>query len=289
MKVSIVIVTKDRPSDLAHCLNSVSLQSHGCHQVIIVDSSVDNRSRSVAQRYANRLPLLYTHSQPGITKQRNIARILMADDTDIVLYIDDDVILETEIVSQLQSFFSNHVDAIGVTGNIIGEESHSFFKRLMGRISLLYTAETIGITTGIFNIINQPKKTQTVRWLPGAFMAYRWSDLSDLAFDEWFTTYGLAEDLDFSLQAAARGPIYVDPSLQVTHTHSDIGRNWQRFGVMRIRNRNYIRKKHFPGLVYWIGFWWANLWLCVFNGFRAFTSQRYRDEFTGNIRGIFSL
>ncbi len=289
MKVTIVIVTKDRPSDLAHCLNSVSIQSHSCHQIVIVDSSNDTRSRSVAQRYANRLPLIYTHSEPGITKQRNIARLLIATDTDIVLYIDDDVILEPNTILQLQDFFSRHSDAIGVTANIRGEETHSLFKRTMGSLSLLYTPKPFGITAGIFNIINAPKKQQVVQWLPGAFMAYRWVNVADLAFDEWFSTYGLAEDLDFSLQAAERGLIYVNPIIQVTHTHSSIGRNWHRFGVMRIRNRNYIRKKHFPGLKYWAGFWWANFWLCLFNAVRAITSQRYRDEFMGNIRGIFSL
>lgn len=289
MKVSIVIVTKDRPSDLAQCLNSIAMQSHNSHQVIIVDSSADNQSRTVAQRYSKRLPILYTHSAPGITKQRNIARVLIATDTDVVLYIDDDVILEADNILQLQDFFSQYPDAVGVTGNIIGEETHSLFKRFFGSLSLLYTPEIFGITAGLFNIINTPIKQQSVRWLPGAFMAYRWTSVVDIAFDEWFTTYGLAEDLDFSLQAGARGDLYVNPDIQVTHTHSNLGRNWHRFGVMRIRNRNYIRKKHFSGLKYWLGFWWANLWLCTFNGVRAIISQRYRDEFKGNIRGILSL
>lgn len=289
MKVSVIIVTKDRPNDISRCLNSIQMQSHDWHQVIIIDSSQGSDTAAVVQKYNSHLPIIYSHSDPGITKQRNMARELVTADSDIVLYIDDDVVIPAATVSKLQDIFSELPEAIGVTGQIKGEEPHELFKRTIGRLCLVYTPRPYGISRGLFNIINVPMTRQKVEWLPGAFMAYRWQAISDVKFDEWFTTYGLAEDLDFSLRVAKQGSLYADPELIVEHNHSAVGRDWKRFGEMRIVNRNYIRKKHFPGTINWLGYWWANYWLIFFNGIRGLSSTRFKHKFIGNIKGVIKL
>ncbi len=71
------------------------------------------------------------------------------------------------------------------------------------------------------------------------------------------------------------------------HNHSDVNRNWKQFGYMRIVNRNYIRKKHFQGnILYFLGYWWANIWLVLFNGLRGVLNTKKRDEFIGNLEGF---
>ncbi|MDP3970225.1 MAG: glycosyltransferase [bacterium] len=287
MNISLIIVTKDRPKDIIQCLNSAQIQQKKWHQVIIVDASGNSETQRNVEHFKQTMPIIYTNSDPGITKQRNIGRLLLADDTDVVLFIDDDVELSERTTQQLENFFIAHKEAVGVTGYIAGEEPHSTFKRIIGKISLMYTSKIFGITCGLFNIINSPTELQKVAWLPGAFMAYRWQSVKDINFDEWFTTYGLAEDLDFSLQVKEVGDLYVDPSIKIVHNHSNVDRNWRRFGKMRVINRRYIRKKHYQGkMCYWYGYWHATKAMIFINGIRGIYSKRYRDEFFGNVQGI---
>ncbi len=290
MKVSVIIVTKDRPDDIELCLTSVRQQSHDWHQVIIIDASTESTpstTLSIVEKFYDHIPITYIPAEPGITKQRNIGRSHVLSDTDVVLYIDDDVVLPTNAVSELQKAFSQYPNAIGITGKIIGEEPHGFFKRLFGRFTLVYTGKVFGITKGVFNIINIPTKTELVSWLPGAFMACRWSAVKDIEFDEWFTTYGLGEDLDFSLRVAKKGELYVYPQLLIEHRHSATGRDWKRFGYMRIKNRRYILQKHFrKNIGYQLGYLWSNAWLMIINAFRALSSSRYRDELSGQIKAF---
>ena len=120
MKVALIIVTKDRPDDITLCLESAAKVDPGFDQVVIVDSSDSGQPKTRIEQFTDTLPITYTHSEPGITKQRNIARGLVADDIDIVLYIDDDVRLAHNTVEQTTTFFSAYEDAIGMTGRIKG-------------------------------------------------------------------------------------------------------------------------------------------------------------------------
>ena len=207
MKVALIIVTKDRPDDIERCLTRAAQVQPTFSNVIIVDSSEHEASKQKMDAFIRQLNITYQHSQPGITKQRNIARGLVPNDIDVVLYIDDDVRLAPDTVKHITDFFQNQPKAVGMTGTIIGEAPHSRFKRILGSLTLLYTPKVFGFTAGLFNIINTPTTTTTVDWLPGAFMAYRWSAVQDLEFDEWFTTYGLGEDFDFSYRASMLGAV----------------------------------------------------------------------------------
>jgi len=290
MKVAIIIVTKDRPTDLQRCLQSVVLQTILPDQVIIVDASVTPQPLLKLN-----LPLEYYSCSPGITKQRNVARTKVADDTDIVMYLDDDTELAPDTIQKVIVTFQEHSEVIGVTGSIIGEAKAGWLKTLFGYITFLYSSTPYTLTPGLFNIITPALSEQSIQWLPGAFMCYRWSIVKDLEFDEWFSEYGLAEDFDFSwraklLETLHETSLVVNPAIQVQHHHSSVGRNWKKFGYMRIVNRNYLRQKFFPKQCkWWVGMWWANGWLLVFNTVRGVYSRRYREELIGNIQGIIQL
>lgn len=278
MIISCIIVTKDRPQELQRCLETLRQQSRRLDQIIVVEGGTS--------RLVDTTGIDYQTTSPGITRQRNVARGLVRADCDIVIYLDDDAELAPDTIEQVQQTFSAHPQAVGVTGQMNGESSHGLFKRFFGRVTLLYTPQPFGITLGLFNIINRPTRAQLVDWLPGAFMCYRWAAVKDLPFDEWFAAYGLGEDLDFSLQVRTRGQLWVNPAIKINHYHSPVGRDWQKFGYMRIVNRNYLRKKHFLGWGYLVGMWWANGWLLVFNSVRACYSKRARLELSGVLEGI---
>lgn len=288
MKLACIIVTKDRLDDLRKAVATLAKQTVLPEQIIIIDSSNEPILRE--QLGFNELPILLQHSSPGITLQRNLARSLVAPDADVVLYIDDDVTLPPTTLALLATHFESKPNMIGLTGNMSQEDPVSVLKRVVGFLTLLYTSKPYGVTTGLFNLINRATRQQTVAWLPGAFMAWRWKTIRTLAFDEWFTHYGLAEDFEFSQRAAAHGQLIVDPEIVIHHHHSTVGRDWTAFGYMRIINRRYLLKKYFwNNWQYRIGFWWSTLWLLVFNVIHAIVSKQHQEELMGNFKGLTHL
>ena len=289
LNCSLIIVTKDRSKDMAQCLETVAAQSQSWSQVIIVDGGVDALSQ-VASSIQEQLPIEYHSSEPGITRQRNLGRSKLKPGTDIVVFIDDDVRLTETVVEQVSAFFEHQTNAIGLTGDITGEPHFSVLKKMIGRLTLTVAAKPYGYTAGLFNTISHAPSTQSVQWLPGAFMAYRHQATENIEFDEWFTEYGLGEDFEYSYRVSKIGKLYVDPSIVVKHDHSTVGRDWKRFGMMRVVNRNYLRKKHFKkSIKYWLGYWCATEWLFWGNMVRALWNKRYRQEWLGYWIGLARL
>ncbi|MBI4408036.1 MAG: glycosyltransferase family 2 protein [Candidatus Kerfeldbacteria bacterium] len=279
MKVACVIVTKDRPDDLRRCLTSIQSQTVPC-ACVVVDGS------TTAQTVVAQFGYQYYQSAPGITKQRNVARTHISNDTEVVIYCDDDTVLPPDTVVNVVAAFADG-SVSGVTGQVIGEPVFGLAKKIIGTITGTYTTKPYGLSCGLFNIINPIKTKVSAQWLPGAFMCYRWSAVKTLAFDEWFSGYSLGEDFDFSYRVGQHGKLVADPKIVVEHHHSALNRNWEQFGYMRIKNRQYLRLKYWPKQpYYWLGMWWANLWLVALNSLRGLCSQRYRAELKGLLRGI---
>ncbi len=283
MKVVVVIVTKDRPADLQQCLNSLRQQTVQPNRIVIIDGGI------TVESMVKQFGCDYYASSPGITRQRNKARTVIPSDTDIVIYCDDDTVWTNNVLERVISNFQNE-QVVGVTGNFINESPYGLLKKIIGTVTGTYTTKPYGVTKGIFNIINPVMNVQTVQWLPGAFMCYRWAKVKTIPFDEWFTDYGLGEDFDFSYRVARVGKLVADPAIQVEHHHSSLNRDWEKFGFMRINNRAYLRRKFWPKrLDYWLGLWWANGWLLVINAIRSVYSIRFRNEFIGELKALFRV
>lgn len=295
--VAVVIPTKDRPREIATVLEQLGKQSVLPSHIVVVDSSGTTATQLVVERYVGQyqnVNIRYIHSKPSTTLQRNIGLDAIDVATDYVLLVDDDITIPNNTLRHIIDFFNEEAAAVGMTVQLEEHTTHSWLKRLLGSLTLLYTGKPFGMTRGIFNIVNTAIKRQPVAYLPGGFMAYRWPVIQQLRFDEWFTGYGLAEDLEFSLQVKAVGSIWVDPTITIIHndqaTTSSTARNWKLFGEKRVTNRWYIVKKHFRGQwQYWLGYFWATFWLTVINCMRGMCSKRYREEFFGNLQGILSL
>lgn len=283
MNIVVIIVTKDRPNELHRCLTSIQQQTVQPYSVLVVDGS------TTAEPIVQSFGYPYYQSTPGITRQRNVARQHIPHATDIVLYCDDDTVLPPGTMTRVISAFADQ-SVIGVTGQMRGEPFFGFLKKMIGLFTGTYTTKPYGLSYGLFNIINPFTSLRQAMWLPGAFMAYRWSKVKDIIFDEWFTEYGLGEDFDFSYRVSKFGKLVADPAIQIEHRHSAQNRNWQAFGTMRIVNRHYLLKKFWPRSVkYTLGMWWANFCLILGNGIRGLYSKRYRLEWLGEIKGLTKL
>ena len=91
-RVTVGIVTKDRPDSLARCLQSLALIGANLTEVIVIDDSgaapLVDVLQSIPQPIAGKLRLLRQTSHEGYIVARN--RIMREATTDYVLLMDDD-------------------------------------------------------------------------------------------------------------------------------------------------------------------------------------------------------
>lgn len=116
MKISIIIITRNRASFLNRCLASVVSQTVSPQEIIVVDNDSTDHTRSVIAEYKKMLPIRSIRKHRiGIPHARN-AGIMIAHG-DIVAFLDDDCTAYTKWISSIEKFFKTYPLAVGVIGN----------------------------------------------------------------------------------------------------------------------------------------------------------------------------
>jgi GT2 family glycosyltransferase len=115
--VTVAVCTRDRPDDLARCLEAIS-QLHYPHLDCLV---VDNGSRdsSIEHLVRARFPKVryVCEQRPGLDWARN--RAIAEARGDIIAYTDDDVIVDPDWVLSLVRVFQENPDVMAVTGLVV--------------------------------------------------------------------------------------------------------------------------------------------------------------------------
>lgn len=98
MNVTVCIPTRNRPDDLAECLDSIAVSSVPVAEIVVSDDSTDDRTRElVAARYPH---VKYVFGpRRGLGPNRNSA--ISAASGDWILFLDDDARLGPEFLSEM--------------------------------------------------------------------------------------------------------------------------------------------------------------------------------------------
>jgi GT2 family glycosyltransferase len=215
---SFVICTKDRPDSLKRCLDAVRRQLLQKHEILVVDNSSTDSSRSIAEALGARWVQEF---RPGSAWARN--RGCLEAQHDIVAYIDDDCEADIAWAKELLvPFLDPTVDV--VTGSVLGSRADLAIPRLVdaeysfhrGWLPIRYVA-----TTG-------------TRWSPfdiwrvgvGGTMAWRKSMITKIGFFDPAlgagTPAGSCEDIDaFRRALISGGTICYQPTALVWHKHPE--------------------------------------------------------------------
>ena len=111
---SVVVCTRNRPTQLDQCLTSLAALNYPAYEVVIVDNAPgDQRSREVALRWGVRY---LTEPAPGLSRARNCGA--RASSSEIVAYLDDDALAEPNWLSVLVRDFEDP-RTMAVTGAIL--------------------------------------------------------------------------------------------------------------------------------------------------------------------------
>lgn len=117
MKVTIVICTRRRPALLTRCLTAVARLDPAPSQVIVVDNSQgDNETKEVARKFGARYAL-----EPKVGLNRARQRGLAESETDLVAFLDDDAVPETNWLATRIS--SAQKKSTGSTGKVLNIDS----------------------------------------------------------------------------------------------------------------------------------------------------------------------
>ena len=136
MKVSVIVCTKDRPEELARCVESIARQSRIPDETVVVHGGC---KRTTPPRLEQVGPVKFKHvysAAPSyLTADRN--KGVRSSSGDIIIFLDDDVILHEDFVMEIARVFEDDADRKigGAMGQIVNLPRPKFSIRSYGDYS----------------------------------------------------------------------------------------------------------------------------------------------------------
>jgi GT2 family glycosyltransferase len=272
MTCSIIVATKNRPKELSTLLMPTLLaQTRAPEQIIIVDQSsgdstkkvIESCEESIGNGRSSTPQILYlyeTHHR-GAASARNSA--IERAETDILVFLDDDVLLDPDFLQELLAVYEQYPNAGGVSGVVTNYSRPSFPLRTMRRLFWI----------GPFHDERQPiywnaeslraHKPFRVRKFGGGVMSVKRTALNGDRFDDCYRGAG-AEDVDLSWRLSERHLLLITPRARLVHVRTDTGRaqdHWLRYDALS----NYYLYRRLWSTTVWNGacFAWLNLGYAV--------------------------
>ena len=114
LNITVGVITRNRASDLAEMLESLTRQRRRPDEVLVVDNGSTDQTQAVLEKFRNRLPLRCEFLEGAdIPGARN--RVLESAAHEIVSFIDDDCISEPEWLAAVEAGFlrANNIGIVG--------------------------------------------------------------------------------------------------------------------------------------------------------------------------------
>jgi GT2 family glycosyltransferase len=248
---SVIIATRHRPEPLAECLESLQRQTLQPLEVIVVDSSEDQATRTLCSGmdWKTSGPLLHVSTK---IRSAAIQRNLGAERAKggILVFLDDDVVLEPAFLMELLAPFREDEKELlgGIGGTIVNEipaPMSTLNRRLLRLILGVDPAQCAGRLVGPavqFPYGLGSESVQPVGWLSTCSCAYRKRVFDQYGFGQAFVGYSFMEDVELSARIGRRYRL-----LQATRArlhHKDLGSSshvdWIAHGENRILNRHHV-------------------------------------------------
>ena len=266
MKFSLIVCTYCRANSLKRLLESVNNQTLYPDEIIIVDGSENNETESMLSvfKYKNLNYFKAEKDNRGLTKQRNFGITNSSLDSEILCFLDDDIVLKSDYFEKLIFTFTKYPKAIGVGGSIINEDvwkqesidinkkfgeyyykgwgrslgSRNVLRKRLGLLSNRPPGIMPDFSNGFSTGFYPPNgEIHQVEYFMGGVSAYRKELFAHIKFSEYYIGYGLYEDMDFCLRASKLGQLYLNTSAQVFHLHEESGRpDTYKYGRMVVEN-----------------------------------------------------
>jgi glycosyltransferase involved in cell wall biosynthesis len=240
-RISLVIATIGRVSELDALFRSISLQAYPLLECIVVDQNGDDRLGKTLDIWQDVLSIRRLRSVPGLSRARNIG--LQYASGDIVAFPDDDCWYAMSLLGEVARWFENHPDYGILT---VGAQDQAGVSSGNRWIQNRCEIEPINVFRTTFS------STIFVR---------RSAAVQSIQFDESLgvgsgTVYSCGEETDYILALLKKGERgYFDRSLHICHPKRDMlsGQIDRKRAISYGRGMGYVLRKH-SHLFLWVGF-----------------------------------
>jgi glycosyltransferase involved in cell wall biosynthesis len=246
LRVSGIIPTVGRRAALREMLGSLAAQSRLPDEVIVVGDGVGDLLSEFTTLRAR-----FIH-QPGASaaENRNAGAAAADPTTDLLAFLDDDIVLEPEAFTAMMRFWeSGPADLGGASFNWVNHPAMP-----VPRLKRTALARTLGLyrdqkgavaRSGFQTTYGYVKADVLGSWLPSGAVVYRKRVFMEYGFDNWFEGYSYLEDLDLSYRISRRYKLAMVSEARINHYPSGIGRlDNYLFGKKEILNRLRFVRKH---------------------------------------------
>lgn len=253
IKVSIIIVTYNRPDDLKETLQTVLEQTNPIHEIIIVDDSSDDSTKQICEEFRSIFPALIWHLNTGthsIPDARNEGIELATGD--IICFIDDDVTLQNDYLEKILEVFKNHPNALGITGYDMNLKPHTKnMNTLFRMMANMHFRKDQAFVLPSMRIVYPFPLTKVIpcQCLIGHNMAYRREAFTKFSFTPApYDHFAMHDDIEFAyrLQKDYPGTLFVTPYAKLEHRVSPFSRNTT---LKILKNHQWHEWKFFKKLV----------------------------------------
>lgn len=227
MKFSVIVPTRNRSASLRRLLLSILKQTIFPSEVIVVDDSDNLETKNlVEQLYGLFLGkgIKLRHIMPNEnSKSVSRARNLGAKEAegDIVLFLDDDVVIDQNYLKEILEVFKAKLNALGVQGLVVNMQ-YSHFWNSVKKIFFYWHAEKDKcrmLPSGKTTFAYAPNGVIPCEWLFGLNVAYKKEVFKEFSFNEKLLGYSLGEDKEFSYKIHKKypGSLLLTPFARVYH------------------------------------------------------------------------
>ncbi|WP_040677722.1 glycosyltransferase family 2 protein [Nitratireductor pacificus] len=232
-RLAVGIATTGRRGILRAALPHLLRQARPADMIVICAAEEADVDRAALGEIATRTRIIF--AERGLCRQRN-AILAHVDEADILLFLDDDFLMASTYLAEVEQLFAANADLVMATGRVEADGISGPGIALSDGLRLL---DGSGYAAG-------PSHENPVYSAYGCNMAVRMETVRShsLAFDENLPLYGWLEDVDFSRQMARHGRIVRSDRLRGVHLGTKSGRtSGVRLGYSQIANPIYLMRK----------------------------------------------
>lgn len=278
MQISIIIPTYNRVEDLNKCLDSIRFQTILPKEIVIVDDSDNNEIQDLLEHIKiefKEKSIFLKYIRNKKEKSLAIARNTGIEYTagDIILFLDDDVILDKDYIKQILKVYEKHPDALGVQGYITNIDFNRFWNTVH-KIDLSGHFERNKCRVQTSTDATYPYLLNDVilcQWLSGANHSYKRNIFQNFRYDENLKKYSYKEDVDMSYRIFKVHPnsLFITPHAKLIHNLSKEGRipNKMLLNMKQVYTLYFFYKNIDQNIINKMIFIWSWIMPLIINAF----------------------
>lgn len=238
LEVSVIVPTMDRTNDLAELLTTILNQEPIPLEVIVVDDSYTCSARDIADAFISKFDfagykLKYVKGRrDGLPAARNFG--VSCSESDVIVFCDDDILLDSNVLYALVSFLRENPIAKGVQPAILSPKERidnltSKLQNAFNRAFMLnYRVDNKLLVRKSGASVLPENLTEVIeaQRLSGCCCGYKREVFSRFSFDTNLKRWGFMEDLDFSYRIYKKNPgtLFAIPHAKIVHKLSNEAR-----------------------------------------------------------------